>query len=77
VAGALQRHALRKAAEALGGEVYLRQFLDVSSTDLFRWLRNREPVPDAVTRKVINLLADIETGIVQPPAAGAERQITP
>lgn len=63
---AFQRRGLRKAAEALGGEVQLRQFLDVSSTDLFEWLRNREAiVPDPVMRKVINLLADVEAGI--PP----------
>ena len=45
MAGAFQRRALRKAAEALGGEVHLRRFLEVPSTDLYRWLRNQAPVP--------------------------------
>ena len=62
MAGAFQRRALRKAAEALGGEVQLRRFLDVPSTDLYRWLRNEAPVPDDIVRKAINLLADIESG---------------
>jgi hypothetical protein len=63
MSGAFQRRALRKAAEALGGEVHLRRFLEVASTDLYRWLRNQAPVPDAVVRKVVNLLADIESGV--------------
>ena len=62
MSGAFQRRALRKAAEALGGEVHLRRFLDVPSTDLYRWLRNQAPVPDPIVRKVVNLLADIESG---------------
>ena len=62
MAGAFQRRALRKAAEALGGEVQLRRFLEVPSTDLYRWLRNEAPVPDDIVRKAINLLADIESG---------------
>jgi succinate dehydrogenase flavin-adding protein (antitoxin of CptAB toxin-antitoxin module) len=69
VAGAFQRRGLRKAAEALGGEVQLRRFLEVSSTDLFRWLRGQAPIPDDVFRKVVNLLADVEAGIL-PPAEG-------
>jgi hypothetical protein len=63
MAGAFQRQALRKAAEALGGEVHLRRFLEVPSTDLYRWLRSQAPVPDPIVRKVVNLLADIESGM--------------
>jgi hypothetical protein len=63
MAGAFQRRALRKAAEALGGEVQLRRFLQVSSTELYCWLRNQAPVPEEVVRKVVNLLADIESGV--------------
>ena len=62
MAGAFQRRGLRKAAEALGGEVQLRRFLEVSSIDLFRWLRGQAPIPEEVFRKVVNLLADIESG---------------
>ena len=62
MAGAFQRRALRKAAEALGGEAHLRRFLEVPSTDLYRWLRNQAPVPEPIVRKVVNLLADIESG---------------
>jgi hypothetical protein len=66
VSSAFQRRGLRKAVEALGGEVQLRQFLGVPSTDLFNWLRDREAtIPDQVMRKVVNLLADVEAGI--PP----------
>src|SRR5829696_3759411 len=63
MAGAFQRQALRKAAEALGGEVHLRRFLEVPSTDLYRWLRNQAAIPDEIVRKAINLLADIESGV--------------
>jgi hypothetical protein len=63
MACAFQRRALRKAAEALGGEVQLRRFLQVSSTELYCWLRNQAPVPEEVVRKAINLLADIESGM--------------
>jgi hypothetical protein len=54
MAGAFQRRALRKAAEALGG--------DVPSTDLYRWLRNQAPIPDHIVRKAVNLLANVESG---------------
>ena len=65
-----QRHALRQAALALGGEACLRQFLDVSSTELFHWLRDRQAqIPDEVMRKVVNLLADVEAGLIQPGIA--------
>jgi hypothetical protein len=63
MAGAFQRQALRKAAEALGGEIHLRRYLEVPSTDLYRWLRNQAPVPGPIVRKVVNLLADIESGV--------------
>jgi hypothetical protein len=63
MAGAFQRRALRKAAEALGGEVQLRRFLEVASPDLYRWLRNQAPIPEPIVRKVVNLLADIESGV--------------
>jgi hypothetical protein len=63
MAGAFQRQALRKAAEALGGEVQLRRFLEVPSTDLYRWLRNQAPIPDQIVRKVVNLLAELESGV--------------
>jgi hypothetical protein len=62
MAGAFQRRALRKAAEALGGEVQLRGFLDVPSTDLYRWLRNQAPIPDHIVRKAVHLLANVESG---------------
>jgi len=60
--GRFQRRGLRKAAEALGGEVQLRRFLEVPSSDLYDWLRGQAPVPEAVFRKVVLLLADIEDG---------------
>ena len=76
VAGAFQRRGLRKAAEALGGEEQLRRFLDVPSADLSLWIRSPAPIPDAVFRKVVNLLADIEAGI-PPPAGSAPMTVPP
>ena len=76
MSSAFQRRGLRKAAEALGGEVQLRQFLDVPSTDISRWLSDREAtVPDHVMRKVVNLLADLEAGIPPQPAPAAGPQV--
>ena len=79
MAGAFQRHALRKAAEALGGGMELCQYLDVPSLTMFRWLRGRAPVPDDVMHKVISLLADLEAGVIQSagqraPGSSAEPQ---
>ena len=65
-----QRHALRQAAAAIGGVAELRHFLGVTADDLDGWLRDRQAqIPDAVSRKVVNLLADIESGLIQ---SGAE-----
>ena len=65
-----QRHTLRQAAAAIGGEAELRHFLGVSADELAGWLRDRQAqIPDAVSRKVVNLLADIEAGLIQ---SGAE-----
>lgn len=75
MSSAFQRRGLRKAAEALGGEAPLRQFLDVPSADISRWLRDREAtIPDHVMRKVVNLLADLEAGIPPQPASAAGQQ---
>ena len=63
---------MRKAAEALGGETQLRRFLQVPSTELFRWLRGQAPIPEEVFRKVVNLLADLEAGKLPPAQAAAE-----
>ena len=75
VSSAFQRRGLRKAAEALGGEAQLRQFLDVPSADISLWLRDREAtVPEQVMRKVVTLLADLEAGIPpqSAPVAGPQ-----
>jgi hypothetical protein len=57
---------LRQAAAALGGEAQLSQFLDVASAELSLWLRDRQAaIPDPMMRKVINLLADVEAGLVR------------
>ena len=64
VSSRFQRHALRQAVAALGGEAELCQFLKASPTDVAGWLRDREAlVPDQAMRKVINLLADVEAGL--------------
>jgi hypothetical protein len=76
VSSPFQRHALRQAAAALGGEAQLCQLLGVAAADLSRWLRERQaPIPDAVSRKVVNLLADIEAGLSFAPPDHASAQL--
>lgn len=67
-----QMRALRAAAEALGGEPRLRVYLDATAGELFSWMRGRAHVPQDVMRTVIDLLADIESGMVQPTASSQE-----
>jgi len=52
--------ALRIAARQLGGKPQLRAYLSVPSTDLYRWMRGQEPVPQSVMVKVIAFLAERE-----------------
>jgi hypothetical protein len=74
VTGAFQRNGLRKAAAVLGGEVHLRRYLNVPSTDLFRWLRGQAPIPDEVFRKVVDLLAKAEAGTLAPPEGATPKE---
>jgi hypothetical protein len=60
VAQSFHLRALRIAARQLGGEPQLRAYLAVPATDLYRWLRGQEPVPQAVITKVIAFLAERE-----------------
>jgi len=52
--------ALRMAARQLGGKPQLRAYLSVPSSDLYRWMRGQEPVPQSVMVKVIAFLAERE-----------------
>jgi len=52
--------ALRIAARQLGGKPQLRAYLSVPSSDLYRWMRGQEPVPQSVMVKVIAFLAERE-----------------
>lgn len=55
--------ALRIAARQLGGEPYLRAYLMVPASDLYRWMRGLEPVPQDVMARVIEFLAEGEAGM--------------
>jgi hypothetical protein len=54
------RAALIRAAEAVGGELELATALGVSSSKLDRWIRELEPMPDAVFLKIVDLLEAFE-----------------
>jgi succinate dehydrogenase flavin-adding protein (antitoxin of CptAB toxin-antitoxin module) len=54
------QRGLRKAAKLLGGEPQVRAFLGVPASDLFRWMRGQEPVPQAIVVRVIDFLAETE-----------------
>ena len=49
------------AARQLGGEPQLRAYLMVPATDLYRWMRGEESVPQAVMTRVIEFLAERES----------------
>jgi hypothetical protein len=67
MSGRFQRRGLRRAAQLLGGEGKLCDFLQVSAGELSGWLGRSAPVPEALFRKVIDLLADMESRAQQPP----------
>ena len=68
--------ALRIAARQLGGEPQLRAYLEVSATDLYRWMRGQEPAPQDVMTRVIAFLAERESAnpAASIPAAAAPGQ---
>lgn len=59
------------AARQLGGEPQLRAYLMVPASDLFRWMRGEEPVPEPVMQKVIGYLAERESAANPAPDAPA------
>lgn len=60
VAQSFHLRALRIAARQLGGEPQLRAYLTVPASDLYRWMRGQEPVPQDVMTRVIAFLAERE-----------------
>lgn len=67
--------ALRIAARQLGGEPQLRAYLDVPATDLYRWMRGQESVPQVVMARVIEFLAEREAAPEVPAALdGGEKR---
>ena len=48
--------ALHRAAELLGGTTHLRDYLNVSSADLVRWMEGSAAAPDAVFLKAVELV---------------------
>jgi hypothetical protein len=67
VAQSFHLRALRIAARQLGGEPQLRAHLAVPASDLYRWMRGQEPVPQDVMTRVIAFLAEREAA-ANPPA---------
>jgi len=59
------------AARQLGGEPQLRAYLTVPATDLYRWMRGEEPVPQAVMTRVIAFLAERESAANAAPDSPA------
>ena len=54
----VHRHALRLAASRLGGNLRLRDFLDVPCGDLLRWMTGREAIPRDKYLRVVALILD-------------------
>lgn len=52
----MRSHALRLAAERLGGMRALREELEVPTEQLLRWMTGREPVPEEVFIQVLNVV---------------------
>jgi translation initiation factor IF-2 len=52
--------AIRRAAQVMGSVEALRRHLQVSMTDLKRWMVGEARPPDAVFLKVVDLLSDQE-----------------
>lgn len=63
--------ALRIAARQLGGEPQLRAYLSVPASDLYRWMRGQEQVPQDVMTKVIAFLAEREAAANPSPDSPA------
>lgn len=63
--------ALRIAARQLGGEPQLRAYLSVPASDLYRWMRGQEQVPQDVMTKVIAFLAEREAAANRSPDSPA------
>ena len=54
----VNRHALRLAANRLGGNVQLREFLDVPRGQLLRWMTGMEPLPRPVYLKLVGVILE-------------------
>ena len=52
--------AMQRAAQIVGGVEALRAHLEVSMSDLRRWMEGEVRPPDAVFLRVVDLLADNE-----------------
>lgn len=59
----LHGRALERAAELLGGEDALADYLDVSETRLRLYLQGTASCPSHVCRKVVAILADDPSGL--------------
>jgi hypothetical protein len=71
VAQSFHLRALRIAARQLGGEPQLRAYLMVPASDLYHWMLGQEPVPQAVTTRVIAFLAERESAASPSPDSPA------
>ncbi|HYG56429.1 MAG TPA: hypothetical protein VD965_14125 [Burkholderiales bacterium] len=52
----LYRRALGNAVKLAGGEEELRKYLDVPETTLSAWLEGKQPIPESVFLKAVDLL---------------------
>ena len=69
-------HALRRAAQTLGGVEALRAHLQVSMNQLVAWMYG-EPPPDAVFLKVADLLAEEELAAIRQGLRDQDGQNSP
>ncbi|MBV8033341.1 MAG: hypothetical protein JO035_17650 [Betaproteobacteria bacterium] len=62
-----QRETLARAAQLLGGIGFLRDYLDVTATQLLRWMDATDAVPDEIyTRAVELVVRGLPTEEVEP-----------
>ena len=48
--------ALKRAAVLLGGTTHLRDFLNVPTAELIRWMEGSAPAPDHIFLKTVELV---------------------
>lgn len=63
MASPFQKRALHKASKILGSPERLCEMLDAPRAAFYRWMEGEESMPIAYFGMVLDLLADMESGV--------------